>query len=554
VTQTKDRKNDMTIFALGSNEAVSVGEPLVLPGPAGGFGGVVWSPDSQRVAFVVASPSEADQLRVLRPGSTESITIAVSKPTSQSRTTLIGWTAANDVHFSQSTTGGNDFFLVNASGGSPRRICEGRGQSGGDGCNAMISPDGRWQIVRRNVAGGGKIVLRSLQDGSERPLSREAVVETLVAFSPDSRLVAFRSNRDGADGVYVVPIDGTPVARPVKITSVDFDANVSATWTPDRLVMRIANNQVNLYRVDVNPSNRRVLAEPLRLTEDSPVSNNPQVSPDGRRIAYVSRGRPSGFAVMNANGTNERVFKELPVDVFARMNLVGWISETEVLITDPGPGPDAPRTVPKKLLGINVLTGTSRSVGPDSYGVSFQLLAGGNLLFQVPGPGNDVLTIRPLTGGVAATTTVPIADWWGRAASADGRWLAYSTVDASPGRGKPWPGDIRVRSLDSGIERVLLKFADSNSASHAPLDLSADGKWLIYQDPKLTLRIADCETGESWPLLVNAPSEVDFEWPLVRWAPDGSFIVLSGTISRATYRAYEGIAQDAVTKAMTGRK
>jgi Tol biopolymer transport system component len=141
-----------------------------------------------------------------------------------------------------------------------------------------------------------------------------------------------------------------------------------------------------------------------------------------------------------------------------------------------------------------------------------------------------------------------------RAASGDGRWLAYSTLDDSPGRGKPWPGDIRLRSLESGTERVLLKFADTKESTHAPLDLSSNGKFLVYQDPNFKLMVANCETGESWPLLTNPPADVDFEWPMVRWSPDGTFIAITGTTSRTTYRAYEGITHDAVTKVTTTKK
>ena len=115
------------------------------------------------------------------------------------------WLPTGELEYVQAVDGGNDHYLVSASGGTPRKICEGRGSSGGDGCQSL-SPDGILEITRKNVSGGGRIVLRNIRDGSEHQLTPEAVFEqTALGFSPDSRLFGFRSNRDGGFGFYVGP-------------------------------------------------------------------------------------------------------------------------------------------------------------------------------------------------------------------------------------------------------------------------------------------------------------------------------------------------------------
>ena len=84
--------------------------------------------------------------------------------------------------------------------------------------------------------------------------------------------------------------------------------------------------------------------------------------------------------------------------------------------------------------------------------------------------------------------------------------------------------------------------------------MSRDGRFLLYQDPSVKMMMANVETGESWPLLRNPPAGVDFEWADANFSPDGTYVVLDGHISRSTWRAYDGITYDAVTKLIGAKK
>ena len=145
-----------------------------------------------------------DLIQVFTIGTSEFKTVSVKKATPTSTTDLMSSTAAGEIDFRHSSSNGVDFYRVSPEAGTPRRTCEGHELSGGDGC-VSISPDSRMIVVRKGSASGGRLVFRNIESGVERSLTPEAVSARSLGFSPDSRLFAFRSPRDGRDGVYIVP-------------------------------------------------------------------------------------------------------------------------------------------------------------------------------------------------------------------------------------------------------------------------------------------------------------------------------------------------------------
>jgi Tol biopolymer transport system component len=521
---------------------------------------VVWSPDSHRIAYPVPGDQTTDTIRIVTIATKASASIAIPKANAGSQLHVRAWTRGGEIEFLQSVPGGNDFFLVDPTGGAPRKICEGRGMSGGDPCDAHLSPDGQWQITNKKISGGGRIVLRKTSDGSEHPLTTEAALEVASGFSPDGRLLAFYSNRDGSYAEYVAPLDQLPVAHPIKIAPGDsVQSSVAAWWTPTGLVIGLAYQEDQLYRVDLDPRTHRPVAAPVRLTHVGfRNSGGESISPDGHRIAYTAWGSPSGFAVMDANGANERMIKEVPSDMIAAMDLVGWLSSEELLLAEAGSSYTDFEKVPTQLVALNVSTGQTRPAGPSLIGRELRVFDGGNVFFEGP---NHRFLIRPVSSAGPVRDVREIEGVHGmedyKALSRDGKWLAYSTSDSSAAKGKPVPGDIRLRSLETGAERVLAKYADSHDAVHIALDFSPDAKLLLYADPLMVLNVMSLDTGESWPLVKGAPAGVVFDTDdgtTARWSPDGSYVVVDGHGDRTSWRAFEGVTYDAVTKILAGKK
>jgi len=103
---------------------------------------------------------------------------------------------------------------------------------------------------------------------------------------PANALIAFVSNRDGNDEIYVMRSDGSEVRRLTDHPASDRDP----AWSPDR--SRIAFTSVR----DGNPEIYVMSADGsgvMRLTYDTVPNHSPAWSPDGRRIAFVSEQRGS---------------------------------------------------------------------------------------------------------------------------------------------------------------------------------------------------------------------------------------------------------------------
>ena len=166
----------------------------------------------------------------------------------------------------------------------------------------------------------------------------------LPAVSPDGSRIAFVSNRDGVNDVYVISADGSGEKR---LTNTPEDENGTG-WTRDgkQVLFSVnAGETASLHAIDPDGKNPRRLAEvpgrtptlspdgkrlvftggtwtetrlmvaaadgsgAKRIELASPIAWNSHWSPDSRRIAFTGRGDPpKGLAivVVNADGTGER--------------------------------------------------------------------------------------------------------------------------------------------------------------------------------------------------------------------------------------------------------
>jgi serine/threonine protein kinase/Tol biopolymer transport system component len=194
-----------------------------------------------------------------------------------------------------------------------------------------LSPDGKYfvyvkssDIYLQRVGGGNPINLTPNTPGDD----------TQPAFSPDGQTLAFRSEREGGGGIFLMGATGESVRR-----LADFGYNPA--WSPDGKEIVVATESVatspwirtsqsRLFRIDVatgekrpvvdadavqpswSPDGKRIAywgsvpgvatravwtvpvsagggqGEPVRVTADSALNWNPVWSPDGRYLYYVS--------------------------------------------------------------------------------------------------------------------------------------------------------------------------------------------------------------------------------------------------------------------------
>jgi Tol biopolymer transport system component len=176
----------------------------------------------------------------------------------------------------------------------------------------VASPDGRRIAYARGLEGRSDIFVMN-RDGSEVVnVTHHAGDDYDPMWSPDSRRIAFTSHRTGDDETYVMNADGTSVRRVTHSRGDD----ENPTWMPDgrRLVVssvRGGDRRPEIYVVTISTGRA------VRLTNDTYFNDWPQVSPNGRWIAYTrdKRAYRSGdIVVMRSDGRGAKAIRRGPAD------------------------------------------------------------------------------------------------------------------------------------------------------------------------------------------------------------------------------------------------
>ena len=176
---------------------------------------------------------------------------------------------------------------------------------GGEGLNFRVSTSfasaGTYYIRVHGLSSGTHTyTLRVQSIGlTTLRLTTDLGSDVLPAWSPDSKRIAFTSDRDGNDEIYVMNADGSNQTNLTRHDSGDWDS----VWSPDgrRIAFTsIRDDNFEIYVMNADGSNQ------TNLTRNTSGDWSPAWSPDGQRIAFTS-DRDGNFEiyVMDADGTNQ---------------------------------------------------------------------------------------------------------------------------------------------------------------------------------------------------------------------------------------------------------
>ena len=144
---------------------------------------------------------------------------------------------------------GSRFVFVGNAGAGVYRLYEGglgappravTAASKEDG-HPAVSPDGRWLVYVSARSGVGKLVLRDLTTGLERPLTTGDKVDLFPTWSPDSRSVAYTSGDNDNHDVFVIPDVSAVPAVPRQLTTWKYD-DLRPTFSPDGSLIAFYSN------------------------------------------------------------------------------------------------------------------------------------------------------------------------------------------------------------------------------------------------------------------------------------------------------------------------
>jgi Tol biopolymer transport system component len=173
-----------------------------------------------------------------------------------------------------------------------------------------LSPDGKRSAVHRHESGGGDIWIFEAGVTAPSKFTFDASQDnSSPAWSPDGTRIAFGSKRNGKNGLYLKLADNT--RNEELLLESDVPA-VPMGWSPDGKLLvysiRDPKNGGDIFAVAVADPKK-----PIPILQTAADERNPQVSPDGKWIAYSS----------NESGRSEiyiRSFPEGPARIQVSVN------------------------------------------------------------------------------------------------------------------------------------------------------------------------------------------------------------------------------------------
>jgi len=187
-----------------------------------------------------------------------------------------------------------DLYTMSETGKSKRRLTKATAEDKW----ATWSADGQRIAFTREGIRDDVWIMAASGNGARR-LARNAWDP---AWAPDGTRVAYASDRDGNDDIFVISVTGGPATNLTQAASSELDP----AWSPDGTKIAFASSRndpshetYDLYVMNVDGTGL------TQITSGPADDAVPNWSPDGSRIAFVrGTGRDFYIWVMNADGTD----------------------------------------------------------------------------------------------------------------------------------------------------------------------------------------------------------------------------------------------------------
>jgi eukaryotic-like serine/threonine-protein kinase len=237
-----------------------------------------------------------------------------------------------------------------------------------------LAPDGKRVAVHRHESGGGDVwILDAGQETPSRFTFEASQDNSMPLWSPDGTRIAFASQRGGKWGLYVKLSDNTRGEESILESE---NPVMPMSWSGNRLVYWSNDPKTagDIYSVDL--TGERKATAILQTAADE---RNPQVSPDGKWLAYSSNETarseiyvrpfpdgPSRIQVSVNGGVFPRWRRDSRELYFMSLVSLGAMMASDIRVS----GSSIQRDVPHRLFQSAFISGPHAGGQPNAYAVS----------------------------------------------------------------------------------------------------------------------------------------------------------------------------------------
>jgi eukaryotic-like serine/threonine-protein kinase len=508
----KQESYDIYVMLIGTGSVLRLtNDPAMEFSPA-------WSPDGRYIAFLRGLPIGNFGLFVVpalggtpRQVGETGVTIRGREIPQAALASQIAWTAdSQSLVVDDYITPGElplAMFLISISTRERRRLTSPPAAWIGDHSPSVSRSGRRLAFIRRHGPVEGHVYYLDLT-ADLRP-SGQPVRLTTGAFYPDSpawgadedTLFYSSAPYEGLRSLWKISISGG--RRPVRLPSIGEDSySVAISRLNRRMIYNRQLEDSNIYRLPLNAAGSSA-GSPVKLISSTRDDSRPQYSPDGRRICFVSnRLGTRELWISKSDGSDQTQLTNLGGSV---MTTARWSPDGQRLLfaLEGDKGSDAyvmrpDGGQPQRLTGVvggELIPSWSRD-GKWIYFPSSR--SGERRIWRTRTDGGEPVQITQKSGEAPLEST-------------DGKWLYYYGSDkwiwkvaVSGGVETRVAGPVNHRTnfavTDRGIYFIapasadetaavkVLDFASSevrrvaalNNSPRPGLDVSSDGKWLLY--------------------------------------------------------------------------
>jgi Tol biopolymer transport system component/predicted Ser/Thr protein kinase len=279
-------------------QLIGAGTPLRLTTDPSPDHNTAWSPDGRWIAFLRGDPqSGRSEVRLVPAlGGPERKLTEIDAVEVLGSPRLLAWCPDSRclVFTDRPEQGGPDAVFVYAIDTAGRRQVTRPAPPAQGDSQPSISPDGRWLVFRRNISNGftGELYVQSLTralepDGPPRRLTLAALDANHPAWLPGSDAVVFSAR----GRLWRQSVAGASAADPLPFVGEDGVMPAISRSSEDglaRLAYVRSFADTNVWRIDTAQAGGPVRSGPVAAISSTRTDGNPQLSPDGTRVALTS--------------------------------------------------------------------------------------------------------------------------------------------------------------------------------------------------------------------------------------------------------------------------